>query len=990
MSKSTPERPDAPEDSQESPSDANAMPPSLSTTEQDGGTNAARLPIVGLGASAGGLEALKSFFEAVPEKSGMAYVVVVHLDPQRVSLLPELLQKATSMPVLEAKHQCEVLSDHVYVVPPNRRLTIANGRLHLRKATRTPGGRLTIDDFLCSLAREREDRAVAVILSGSGSDGSLGVRAVKAAGGIVLAQTADTAGSPGMPESTRRTGVADIILAPADMPAAIARLLRCDGDGEPSERTSPEFLDHTAFRDILETVRARTGQDFSLYKANTLLRRIRRRMVIHRLDTLQEYARHLAERSDEVDTLYGQFLIGVTRFFRDGDAFAALEKAIGARLLPAKKADDTVRIWVPGCSTGEEAYGLAIVLHELTTGVERRRIQVQVFATDLDAEAIEIARRGCYPSGIAAEIASERLERYFDMDDDGSFRIKKIIREMIVFAPQNLCSDPPFTKLDLISCRNLLIYFDPALQARILPMFHYALRDDGILFLGSSETIGKATDLFAPLDKRWKIFSRKSSEATPPRFTQAPAPMPEPVTAEPTMATAQRRADTLALAEALLRESKLPPSVVVDADGEVLYVLGKVGDFLEPPEGAPSLNVISMARVGLRSALRESLLHAANGESALVRQIVEIDEKGASVGIRLSIRPLLEHLHGRSLALVSFERLATEHAPAPSVDEPQGERTVAQLEAELRQVREGLLSTIEELETSNEELKSSNEELQSTNEELQSTNEELETSKEELQSLNEESATVSAELQSRVDELAKANDDLKNLLDSTEIATIFLDQDLCIRRFTSRAVDILPLQTADLGRPVAHLVSRLGEADLAALAEATLDDLAVREIEASSCDGTVYRLRVRPYRTVNNVIDGVVMTFENVTERRRIEDECRAGWEHFHLLFELAPTATFLVAESGTIIEANARAADWTGRSIEGLVGSSFADSAAFALGAKPLFEDFKELPIGRARSFDDLGNHRDEVRRSALKLTVVPILSRNERLYLLTIDESG
>ena len=839
-------------------------------------------PIVGIGASAGGLEALELFFAAMPADSGIAFVVIVHLDPTHISIMPELLQKRTKMPVCQVEDGMSVERDHVYVIPPNKSLTILHGALQLLELSHPRSANLPIDSFFRSLAQDQERNAVCIILSGTGTDGTLGVKAIKGGVGMVMAQDEKSAKYEGMPRSAIGTGLVDYVLSPGQMPQQLIKYTKHTAHA--SQKVAPRIAPTDGpisgtLQKVFVILRARTKHDFSFYKQNTILRRIERRMNVHQIDDVSNYVRYLQESEREADVLFKELLIGVTSFFRDPEAFEVLRTTALPKLLADKPDDYTIRIWIPGCSSGEEAYSVAMVLCECMEQVGRH-FHVQVFGTDLDEAAICVARAGLYPASIAADVGPERIKRFFIKEDDGHYRAKKLIREMLVFAPQNVIKDPPFTKLDLLCCRNLLIYLGPELQKRLLPIFHYALRPGGILFLGSSETIGQATDLFALSDKKWRIFHRKPSSASAHPVLYFPA-SPESYEARdlevPETVQRAEELSALQLVETILHQSDTPPCAIVNDASNVVYIHGRTGKFLEPAEGKASVNIVEMARPGLKAELAAAIRQVAIHNQEVVHRGLRVEHDGSRLFLSLTVRPILEHSAMRGLMMVVFEETeapAKEKTPKPKrTTGEQVDKTAEQLHQDLQHTRESLQTTIEELETSNEELKSTNEELQSTNEELQSTNEELETSKEELQSLNEESATVNIELQSRIEELSRANDDMKNLLDSTDIATIFLDTDLRIRRFTPRATEIIPLTASDTGRPIQHLSSTLLDTDLTEYGKLVLADLAVRETEAGNKDGSLwYRVRVRPYRTTHNVIDGVVITFEDVTERKLITE----------------------------------------------------------------------------------------------------------------------
>lgn len=883
-------------------------------------SDARSFPIVGVGASAGGLEALEALLGAMPVEPGIAIVVVVHLDPTHVSLLPELLEKRTQLPVVQILDGMIVEPNRVYVIPPNKDLAIAHGRLSLTELT--PVRSLRIDSFFRSLAEDQGRNAVCIVLSGTGTDGTIGARAIKGAVGMVMVQDEESAKYGGMPRSAIETGLVDYILSPEQMPSQLIKYVRHANQTMTPRIVPPKGPVPQALAKIFALLRARTEHDFSLYKKNTICRRIERRMNVHQLDDIDDYVRYLEDSEREADVLFKELLIGVTNFFRDPDAFAVLQNEVVPKMLAAKPDDHVVRVWVAGCASGEEAYSIAIVLHETMASVGRH-FHVQVFGTDLDAAAIDVARAGVYPASIASDLGPERLERYFDKLEGGQYRVKNVIREMLVFATQNVIRDPAFTKLDLLCCRNLLIYLGPELQQRLLPAFHYSLLPTGVLFLGSSETVGTCSELFVAHDKTWKIYGRKAGASIHPHLKFPVAQtvsgtrnLPDPETVY--------KAETLSalrLVETILHQSEMPPCAIINDASDLIYIHGRTGRFLEPAEGRVSVNVVEMARPGLRKHLVSAIRQVGVERKPVVMSGLRVGHDGMTTFLDLTVKPLLEPLAIRGLLMVVFREIPDPSDSRPSNESPHEtrlSRTAEDLEYELLHTREDLQTTIEELETSNEEHRSANEELQSTNEELQSTNEELETSKEELQSLNEESITVNAELQARIDELSTINDDMKNLLDSTEIATIFLDNELRVRRFTPKATELIPLKATDAGRPIGHLASVLLDTDLAEYGEMVLRDLAVREAELASRTGTLYLMRVRPYRTIANVIDGVVLTFEDITQRRRDQEALRESEQRHRLLFELASDSIVVVdAETGAITDSNLRASERTGHTPE-------------------------------------------------------------------------
>jgi two-component system, chemotaxis family, CheB/CheR fusion protein len=832
--------------------------------------------IVGIGASAGGLKAFEQFFANLPPDSGAAFVLVPHLDPSHVSVLPDLLRKYTKMPVVQAEDGMKILANRVHVIAPNCEMVVMHGTLLLKRLKEPRGLRLPIDMFFRSLAEDRKDKAVCIILSGNGTDGSLGLRAVKAELGLAIVQDPDSAEYDSMPRSAIETGLVDYILPPEKMAAQLVTYLRhAEFRHGPSAvgaaEKAPESL-----QKIFQLLRSRTSHDFSFYKKNTLCRRIERRMSVHQIENLSDYAIYLDRNPQEVVTLFKELLIGVTNFFRDPQGFAALSSCLRSEVLADKPKDYTIRVWVPGCSSGEEVYSIAIILRECSEAL-KKTWKIQIFGTDIDDDAINAARAGLYPASVAADVPTDRLKRYF-VAEGNAYRIKKEIREMVVFATQDLLKDPPFTKLDLLSCRNLLIYLEGELQKKLLPLFHYALKPDGILFLGPSESINGFTDLFSVIDRKWKIFRRRASSHTAEAFVPLPAAGPRTQIAKPAVPSQKsvtRPSSVADVAQKLLMDHYAPPAVFIDHAGEILYTHGRTGKYLELAQGHAHLNVLEMAREGLRHEVAAAIRKARLQRQKVTLERLQVKTNGGFQWVNMTVTPVHRQEGIGETFMVVFEDVA----PKPmktgkttkAVVAATAARRIAQIEQELRHTQEHLQTTIEELETSNEELKSSNEELQSTNEELQSTNEELETSKEELQSLNEELVTVNAELQGKIEELSNANDDMKNLLDSTKIATIFVDNHLCIKRFTSEATKIINLIQSDVGRPISHIVSNLEHESLAADAQEVIDSLVPKERPVRTKEGRWYLNRIIPYRTLGNVIDGVVITFTDISEQKIAE-----------------------------------------------------------------------------------------------------------------------
>jgi two-component system, chemotaxis family, CheB/CheR fusion protein len=834
-------------------------------------------PVVGIGASAGGLEALEKFFAHVASDCGMAFVVVTHQHPGHTSLLPELLSKCTRLRVQVAVDGVAVEPGCIYMSPPEGYLAILNGTLHLMEPDEPGPLRLPIDYFFRSLAEDQKEKAIGIVLSGTGTDGTLGLKAIKGAAGMTMAQAPESAKYSGMPSSAIATGLVDYVLPTEQIPAQLGAYAQGPYLASAAAEARDEGRLPEPMQKINVLLRARSGHDFSAYKANTIRRRIERRINVHQLKGPQQYLRLLHENPHELDLLFRELLIGVTNFFRDPGAFEALAKAVLPGLLASRPDGAAVRVWAPGCSTGEEAYSLAILLREQMDRA-KQQFTFQIFATDLDHKAVEAARSGLYPEGIARDVRPQRLARFFAKEEEG-YRIKKDIREMVIFATQNVLKDPPFTRIDLLVCRNLLIYLQPEAQERVLSLFHYALKPGGVLFLGTSESVGSLRDHFTALDKKWRIFARKEplGASTPPAQLAAVLPRHEagPIGGGETVGRAPKLQLSVLLEKALLNRYA-PACVIVNDRGDILYIHGRTGDYLEPAAGQPRLNILDMAREGLRMDLAAALRRAAGQGDPVVHEGVRVRSNGDFIAVRLVVLKLTEPESIRGLLLVAFqtEPVAERRPPArkPAGRPAKGPPGRAvELEHELQYVKETLQSTVEELETSNEELKSTNEELQSTNEELQSANEELETSKEEMQSLNEELQTVNAQLQAKVDDLALTADDMLNLLNSTELATIFLDQDLHIKRFTPEATKLVKLIPADTGRPIADMAFNLRYDDLEADAAEVLRTLVFKEKEVQTKDGNWRQVRILPYRTTDNVIDGLVMTFANINRSKQAE-----------------------------------------------------------------------------------------------------------------------
>ncbi|MHB8355050.1 MAG: CheR family methyltransferase, partial [Burkholderiales bacterium] len=828
--------------------------------------------------SAGGLEAFEQFFRNLPADSGMAFVLVSHLDPDHDSMLTEILQRSTTMPVVEAQDQVKVLPNCVYAIPPNRDMSIFHGVLHLSEPDMPRGQRMVIDAFLRSLSEDLGEKAIGIILSGTGTDGTLGLRAIQGAGGISLVQEPTTAKYDGMPISAIQAGYATYVLPVEKMPEQLLNNSR--NHSIQKEPPSPSASAASGMSRILMLLRSGTGHDFSLYKKSTIGRRIERRMAQHYIDDLEIYARYLKEHPPEVHLLFKELLINVTSFFRDTEVFVTLKDDILPLLLKGKPEGYVFRVWVAGCATGEEAYSIAMLLREFMDE-SKQDFRTQIYSTDLDEDAIAVARAGFYPPNIAQDVTPERLRRFFTKEEMG-YRVKKEVREMVVFATQNVIKDPPFTKLDLLSCRNLMIYLEPELQNRVIPTFHYALKPGGVLLLSPSESIGNHTDLFTTANRKWKFY-----QATP-LLTSTRAAMSGGLSwirdddkkGSDEVITKIKETDFAELTRRMLLQSYAPASVVTNLKGDILFVHGDTGKYLRPAPGQATLNVIDMAREGLQMELRTAIHAAADTSTPTLNKETLFGGHSEFNRVSFSVRPLPYPDTAHGLLLVSFQDIAMSKSAQLATSKPaRGKRAagtdelsrIEELERKLAYTKENLHATIEEQQASNEELKSTNEEMQSTNEELQSTNEELETSKEELQSLNEELVTVNAELQDKIEQLAGIQNDMKNLLDNINIGTVFLNDALNIKRFTREAVRVYRLVASDVGRPLADIKSNIEGDDMLADAQAVLDSLVPREREVRTVSGDWYLARIQPYRTLDNVIDGVVLTFSDITKRIQAE-----------------------------------------------------------------------------------------------------------------------
>jgi two-component system, chemotaxis family, CheB/CheR fusion protein len=918
----------------------------------------APFPIIGIGASAGGLDALRRVLEAMPHEPGVALVIIQHLDPTRRSLAPELLARHTKLQVMEVEDEPSVKPNRVYVIPPGKYLSISGGRLHLSQPDQPRGARMAIDFFLRSLSDDQERCAVGVILSGTGADGALGVKAIRAAGGLVIAQDPASAEFDGMPRSAIATGAVDHVLPPEKIPEVLVRYAQHPYMREVLAAAPADAkLPPNGLNAILALLRIHTRHDFHSYKEQTLVRRMRRRMSLYHIDDYEQYLKHLRERPDEIQALAKDLLITVTDFFRDPEAWAAVRRLAVAPLVEVKGDDEPIRAWAAGCATGEEPYSMAMLfLEEL--GRAGKHCPLQIFASDVERDALRLARAGRYPTSIAADVSPERLQRFFIAEDGDNYRVNKVLRDAVLFAEHNLIGDPPFSHLDLICCRNLLIYLKPGVQEKVIGMFHFALNEGAVLFLGNAETIGRQTDLFQTLDKRWRIFRsvgqpRRDRRVIPLMLSERRREI-EPVPAQP----APREIRLTHLAQQRLLDVLAPTAVLIDRNWRIRHIFGNVDPYLSHNPDVRTDNLLDHARRGLRTKLRGAV-HAALAEDKTVSVPARVQRDAKYAPVTIIVHVIRDREQREDLALVLFEeegasmtrRKTAAIAPerpgrkaaqlAPGEEDRSLKRRVSDREAEtaidaeiaIHQLEEKLAAArfdlqviIEQLETSNEEYRATHEEAMSANEELQTANEELEAGKEELQSLNEELSTVNKQLAAKVEELETKHADMENLLAATDVPTICLDTDLAVRWCNPAARRVIRLTPADIGRPLSDFTQDFIEDDLTTVAQRVLENLALVEDEISCRDGRTFLRRVTPYRTADHQIGGVVLTFVDITRRKQDEAGLRESETRFRLLFEKSLEAITLTDDRGRFLAANDRACQLLGYSCEQLLGMGIED----------------------------------------------------------------
>jgi two-component system CheB/CheR fusion protein len=938
----------------------------VSKTSENGTPNAIEnkdFPIVAIGASAGGLETLDQFFSNMPEDSGMAFIIIQHLAPDHVGMMPELLQRMTTMKVYQVIDGIKVKPNSIYVIPPNKSMSILNDTLYLFASVETHGIRLPIDIFFRSLANDRQEKSIGIILSGMGSDGSLGIKAIKEKNGIVLVQEPSSAKFDGMPRSAIQAITPDIIAPIQELPTKLIEIIqfrpivKIDFELDPKNKSN---LDK-----IIILLREQSGHDFSMYKKSTLFRRIERRKSIHKIDNIQNYVRFMQENPKETEILFNELLIGVTNFFRDPEVWKKFGGQILPEMLEKLPKGYILRAWVPGCSTGEEAYSLAIVFKEALAKVkDHRNLSLQIFATDLDINSIEKARKGIFPPNIVADVSPERISQFFIGDNEG-YRVNVAIREMVVFATQDVIKDPPFTKLDILTCRNMLIYMEADLQNKLMALFNYSLKPGGIMILGSAETLGNGSEGFEVLDAKLKIFKR-SLIPRGSRLLDFPSAFSIINKTKPQMNSPKKIVENIqTLADQILLQQFSPASVLVNDKGDIIYITGRTGKYLEPVAGKANWNIYAMLREGLRIVFPATFQKALKTYEPLKINNVKVEDGKVSY-VNIIIQRLEKPETIKDMILVVFNDV-------PEIVESKIKNSTSlskginlqqkELELELNQCYDDLQTVREEMQTSQEELKSTNEELQSTNEELQSTNEELTTSKEEMQSLNEELQTVNSELQNKVNDFTRANNDMKNLLNSTEIATLFLDKELNIRRFTYPIIEIFKVRASDIGRPFTDLVTDLIYPELGFNAKLVIRNLTSIETENETNDGKWFCVKIIPYRTIDDHIDGLVLTFNDITKSKKLEIELKEANEslqlnretHYRHLFESAKDGILMLdSETGKITDVNPFLIELLGYSKE-----EFLEKAIWEIGfLKDIVankEKFSELKKKKIIRYEDL-----------------------------------
>jgi two-component system CheB/CheR fusion protein len=825
-------------------------------------------PVVGIGASAGGLEALEEFFKNMPKDCGLAFVIIQHLDPNSKGMMQELIQRITAMKVSTATDRIAIEVNSVYIIPPNKNMAILNGSLHLFEPVAKHGLRLPIDFFFNSLADDRQGESIGIILSGMGSDGSVGLKSIKENNGFALAQSPSSAKFDNMPQSAIAQVAVDVVAPVEALPEKLLALLK-RAWSQPDQ--SKIEKDESAIEKIIIQVRNHTGSDFSQYKKNTLYRRVERRMGIHRLHKVSDYVRYIQENPIEAEILFKEILIGVTAFFRDKAVWNQLQERILPDTITRLTDKQVLRVWIPACSTGEEAYSFAIIFKEVVKRLKaENRISIQIFATDLDPQAIESARKAVYPLSIASTVSKERIDKFFFQEGD-QYRVRGEIREMVVFAVHNLIKDPPFTKLDFLSCRNLLIYIEAALQIKLISLFHYSLLEKGVLILGNAETINSLSNLFTPIESKLRIY--KSAKTVLENtdlldFSNSQSIFKPLINIKPQEMSSE---NLETLTQKLLLQQLSPTGAVVTGHGDILYIVGSTGDYLEPAVGKADMNIFSMARDGIRNVLPGAMRRATKTFEKIVLKNIKVNNRAQLATVSIQQIETPEALQGNLLLLFGDEPIQKKKSTGSKVLNQESSMKVYELEQELTKVSQELQITVEEMQTTQEELKSTNEEVQSTNEELQSANEELTTSKEEMQSLNEELQTTNIELQRKMDDSVRISNDMNNLLNSGEIATLFLDKTFQIRHFTPAATKLFKLIPTDVGRLLTDLSTSLDYPSMLDDAQEVLRTLTLSDKAIQATENRWLKVRIMPYRTFDDVIDGIVITFTDISIEKQLD-----------------------------------------------------------------------------------------------------------------------
>ena len=944
--------------------------------------------IVAMGGSAGSFSAFEKFFLHMPVDTGMAFVVIMHLDPNHKGKVGELIQNFTPMAVKEAEDGMEIQPDTVYVIPPDKDMGMHTRKLLLMKPARPHGYRLPIDYFLQSLAEDQWNRAVGIIFSGMGSDGETGLRLVKEKLGLIMVQDPDTAEYSSMPKAAIDTNMVDFVLSPEEMPSKLIQFLNHPVLSEDlSEEALRETKNTNAIQKILMLLRSHTGHDFTLYKKSTITRRIDRRVAFHQLPDYGHYVHYLRENPHEIDILFHELLIGVTKFFRDPAAFEALQQKF-LPTLQEKLPKDPIRVWVAGCSTGEEAYSIAIIIMEHLDKLKFPKIpKVQIFATDLDMDAIEFARAGIYHGNIVADVSEARIERFFIKKND-CYQVKKELREMIVFAQHNIIKDAPFTRLDLLSCRNVMIYLTTELQRKIIPIFHYSLNPKGILFQGPAETVGGFTDVFTPLESKWKLFERKDGIATVGKMIDFPFHVSrQSLSKVEVMETTPAKKTLAETFNKILLENYAPPSILVNEKGDIVYINGKTGKFLELNSGEAIMNVYRMAREELKYVLSNAIHQARSTKSEVNIEDIKLKEEKNFRLVNLKIS-LLENTPLHGLILIVFEDKGMYKKPDRKKRANVAENAAAEeLEKELIYTKQQLHSTIEQMETSLEELKSTNEELQSTNEELQSTNEEALTTKEEMQSLNEELMTINIQYQSKAEELTQLNNDMKNMLDNTDIGTIFLDNKLEILRYTPQIKKLFNVISTDLGRSITHIASNFNDSDLETEIKHVIDSLSIKELEVRTKQGEWFNLRIMPYRTTDNFINGAVLTINKISDLKRLQNLVETFEGYSRTTLDAVGQSAILLDKDAKIVACNSAFQDFFQIKENQIAGRPFSELVYKYWQTSQLEKFLEKFHLTNSVAKFDFKSANTGTKHLKVSSTVIYKMSNQTSVILIVID---